>query len=801
MTSPVVRDGVIYVSVQSYGDASAHPQVRPAGMARHQPGRQADPGRGAPRSSARSSTSSDKNKDGVLTGDELDTAFQSPDQHGRRRQHHPGDQGRRHGRRDQDARALEPDRTTAPSNLSSPLVVGDQLFVVKKGGLSSCVRRRHGQDALGARSGSATSATTTPRRSPATARSTSPGENGFVVVLADRAEAEGAGQERHGRRDASPRRPSPTAGSSSARATSCTASANEAPGHAPGGDRSCDRVPLPQWSCFAVAPGLLVRSGRRPARGRGRRPGRAARWSSSPPRNWPASSSSSSTPRCRSSAARSAARREHVILVGSPATNPAVKAAVGDSWPKLTDQGHRAPQRERTTAARRWWSAAAVPVATLWAVYELGHRFGIRYLLHGDVLPGRAARAQAGRLRRGAGTHPPHPRLADARRLSPSAPSRWGLAEHKRLLAPAGQAQVQPRRAARSTPGSRSSTIEFKGVKKQHGGPRVRPPFSRRRRHAGPGGLQGRDGVRQSRLRRQDHLRRADRRPASPWPAASSTRPVELRHVHRHRRRAAGVPQGVRRRVARRPRSCPASEGLAVGPGPPSCPTTRVLKDLATTQLRAYLTTYPDVDALYLRCPESRPAGRSTPTRPGSGSTPATASARRDLQALTATAASASADRLGERGVRGAVRQPGGTRFLRHASWPTRTCSSRPDGAKVTRHLARAIDPALFPVLDQVVPPRTRGAALPGLHRPPDRRRAGVAGRGPGRAGSGEQPDPAAGRRQRGRAAAATHAPLHQVARPPAEARLGRLLDALRARSATWTPASTTWPGPASTPT
>src|SRR5262245_30879015 len=33
-------------------------------------------------------------------------------------------------------------------------------------------------------------------------------------------------------------------------------------------------------------------------------------------------------------------RAEHLVLVGSPQTNPAVKALAGDRWPKLTDQGH-----------------------------------------------------------------------------------------------------------------------------------------------------------------------------------------------------------------------------------------------------------------------------------------------------------------------------------------------------------------------------------------------------------------------------------------------------------------------------
>lgn len=74
-----------------------------------------------------------------------------------------------------------------------------------------------------------------------------------------------------------------------------------------------------------------------------------------------------------------------MILLGSPTTNPAVKAAIGDQWPKLTDQGHivRTVTTQKNTAV----VGGGSPVATLWAVYELGHHFGIRSLLHGDYYP------------------------------------------------------------------------------------------------------------------------------------------------------------------------------------------------------------------------------------------------------------------------------------------------------------------------------------------------------------------------------------------------------------------------------
>ena len=79
------------------------------------------------------------------------------------------------------------------------------------------------------------------------------------------------------------------------------------------------------------------------------------------------------------------AEPSNLILIGSPDTNPAIKELVKD-WPKLSDQGHlvRTFQHEGKNALV---VGGGSPVATLWAVYELGHRLGIRYVLFGDMYP------------------------------------------------------------------------------------------------------------------------------------------------------------------------------------------------------------------------------------------------------------------------------------------------------------------------------------------------------------------------------------------------------------------------------
>jgi outer membrane protein assembly factor BamB len=135
MTSPVARDGVIYVSVQSYGDETR--TLKYALMEWLDTNQDGELARAEiPKEFWPQFDRSDKNGDGVLSGTEIDTAFQSADNlvgggttiqavRGGGR----GDVTKTH--------VVWNIKNRSPSNLSSPVVVGEQLFVVKKGGLSS----------------------------------------------------------------------------------------------------------------------------------------------------------------------------------------------------------------------------------------------------------------------------------------------------------------------------------------------------------------------------------------------------------------------------------------------------------------------------------------------------------------------------------------------------------------------------------------------------------------------------------------------------------------------------------------
>ncbi|MBX3398958.1 MAG: hypothetical protein KF873_09470 [Gemmataceae bacterium] len=123
---------------------------------------------------------------------------------------------------------------------------------------------------------------------------------------------------------------------------------------------------------------------------------------------------------------------ENLILVGSPTTNPAVAAVLGDGWPKLTDQGHIL--RSVTLKDRKALVVGGgSPVATLWAAYELGQHFGIRPFLHGDVLPEKVPELKLDDIdiKFEPATNVRVWRLMGT---SPTSYGGWGLAEYKTLF-------------------------------------------------------------------------------------------------------------------------------------------------------------------------------------------------------------------------------------------------------------------------------------------------------------------------------------------------------------------------------
>jgi outer membrane protein assembly factor BamB len=135
MTTPVVRDDVIYIAVQSYGDEKR--VLRFAlleWLDTNQDGKLARSE--VPREFWQKFDRVDTQRKGYLVGAEIDQAFQSPKNMAGGGNIIQAIKGGGNGDVTK-THLLWNLKNKAPSSLSSPLVVGNQLFLVKKGGISS----------------------------------------------------------------------------------------------------------------------------------------------------------------------------------------------------------------------------------------------------------------------------------------------------------------------------------------------------------------------------------------------------------------------------------------------------------------------------------------------------------------------------------------------------------------------------------------------------------------------------------------------------------------------------------------
>ncbi len=122
-----------------------------------------------------------------------------------------------------------------------------------------------------------------------------------------------------------------------------------------------------------------------------------------------------------------------ILVVGNPQSNPAVVSALGkDGWPRVSEQGIvLKPCRLEGRSALVIGGGS--PAATLWAVYELVERWGVRFLLHGDVLPERAGPF---RLPEAEVVLEPNLKVRQWRAIDCLAcgPECWGIADYRRVI-------------------------------------------------------------------------------------------------------------------------------------------------------------------------------------------------------------------------------------------------------------------------------------------------------------------------------------------------------------------------------
>ena len=182
MTSPVVHDGVIYIAVQSYGDATRtlkHALLewldtdQDGILSRDE----------TPKEFHERFDASDKNKDKVIGPDEIDTAFQSPDNMAAGGNIIQAIKGGGTGDVTSTHVLWNLDHKT-PSNLSSPLFYNGRLYLVKGGGMSSCYDTNSGT-VLWERSRLGNFGDYFASPIAADGRVYIAGKNGFIVVLED----------------------------------------------------------------------------------------------------------------------------------------------------------------------------------------------------------------------------------------------------------------------------------------------------------------------------------------------------------------------------------------------------------------------------------------------------------------------------------------------------------------------------------------------------------------------------------------------------------------------------------------
>ncbi len=143
MTSPVVHDGVIYIAVQSYGDATR--TLKHALLEWLDTNQDKILSRDeTPKEFHERFDASDKNHDKFIGPEEIDTAFQSPDNMAAGGNIIQAIKGGGNGDVTKTHVLWNIDPKT-PSNLSSPLFFNNRIYVVKSGGMSSCYDAKDGK--------------------------------------------------------------------------------------------------------------------------------------------------------------------------------------------------------------------------------------------------------------------------------------------------------------------------------------------------------------------------------------------------------------------------------------------------------------------------------------------------------------------------------------------------------------------------------------------------------------------------------------------------------------------------------
>jgi hypothetical protein len=292
-------------------------------------------------------------------------------------------------------------------------------------------------------------------------------------------------------------------------------------------------------------------------------------------------------------------KHQNLVLVGGPGKNKATREVIGDSWPKLTDQGFIL--RSFAQGDRRGVIVAGDrPAATFWAVCELGHRFGIRYLLREDIYPAK----QPLMLSDLDVLMEPEIKLRSWNTLGDgvTGPESWSAADQKKLLRQLAKMKFnqvvlsvrpwQPYFNHQFRGMSRRSATLWRGEK--YPIPRDAPgrtAFGTTDSFVNSdfAGTQTHDEITAAGIKHVRGIISAAQR-------FGMSVGLELSPLEFSREFKRAIPDLV---------AIPGTNNLAVHPGPGLQPNDAALRELVAAQLRAAVETFADIDTLYFTLPEA----------------------------------------------------------------------------------------------------------------------------------------------------------------------------------------------------
>ncbi|MCH2200856.1 MAG: hypothetical protein MK102_02715 [Fuerstiella sp.] len=381
------------------------------------------------------------------------------------------------------------------------------------------------------------------------------------------------------------------------------------------------------------------------------------------------------------------------VYVGSPQTNPYV-ARLRPDWPEVSNQGIviRSFPDQRSHVV-----GGGSPVATMWAAYELGYRLGIRYLPRGDLFP---AKKKSFDLDGVDTVMEPQLRSRTWRTINDFAigPESWGINEHQQFLRQLAKMKFN-RVMLAVYPWQPFVRYAFNGVEKStatHWFDEKYPVDGDTVGRKAFGGKKMFENPDFSGLTTADERHEAGRQHMQAL--------IDTAHE-------LGMTVGVSIVPGEFPlefqKALPGSviahqlKNLTITAGSDLGPADRTFRDLVAAKIRAYVETYPQLDRLYVSMPEfptwGAHADQALHMLQQRG-----LSAELTMGKLQQMARDRDVIVSGDRGAQAIQGNLVGLAFF-HVLFEDAGLLKRADGRSVEL-VIQSVDPALFSVLDQVVP-------------------------------------------------------------------------------------------------